>query len=164
MPATRWDVFRVRDQSSIGCGPSSNVGQLLIAALIRVDRFDCRCPQRFLRAAGRIFLDHVANMFVVSAVGPTGVFWLSEPAHHGLRTLVIRNQADHFPTLEAARSAINKMATGYKLARVSFEIELSGLFPPRAVPRHAHPVTERSFLGTIVRHLLAGPPRGPENG
>jgi hypothetical protein len=121
-------------------------------------------PATFLAASGRIFLDHAANMFVVSAVGPTGVFWLSEPARHGLRTLVKHNQADHFPTVEAAQSAINKMPTGYKLARVSFEIELSGLFPPKAVPRHPHPLAERSFFGTIVGHLLAGPPRGLENG
>ena len=40
--------------------------------------------------------------FVVSATGPNGVFWLSQPSAIGLRTLVARDQADLLTTIEAA--------------------------------------------------------------
>jgi hypothetical protein len=64
--------------------------------------------------------------FIVTATGPNGVYWLSKPSEFGLRTLVARQQADRFPTLEAAEHAIKEMPTGYKLARISFAIDLCG--------------------------------------
>jgi len=63
--------------------------------------------------------------FVVSATGQNGIFWLSKPSNVGLRTLVTRDQADQFPTIEEAQRAIDDMPKGYKLARISFAIELS---------------------------------------
>jgi hypothetical protein len=63
--------------------------------------------------------------FVVCATGPNGIFWLSKPSEIALRTLVIRDQADQFPTIEEAQRAIDDMPKGYKLARISFAIELS---------------------------------------
>jgi hypothetical protein len=63
--------------------------------------------------------------FVVSAKGPNGIFWLSKPANIGLRTLVTRDQADQFSTIEEAQRAIDAMPKGYKLARIRFAIELS---------------------------------------
>jgi hypothetical protein len=64
-------------------------------------------------------------MFVVTATGPTGVFWLSKPSELGLRTLVARNLAEIFPTLEEAEVAIKQMPEGYKFAGVSFGIALA---------------------------------------
>ena len=64
--------------------------------------------------------------FVVSATGPNGVFWLSQPSAIGLRTLVARDQADLLTTIEAAERAIKEMPKGYRLARISFAIELAG--------------------------------------
>ena len=75
-------------------------------------------------------------MFVVSAIGPNGVFWLSKPGEFGLRTLVGRDRADIFPTIEYAECAIQAMPTGYKLARISFAIELAGEL---RVARHDQP-------------------------
>jgi hypothetical protein len=66
------------------------------------------------------------SQFIVSAKGPYGVFWLGEPSALGLRTLVTRDLAQLFPTVEEAQSAIDKMASGYKLAGVSFAVEDSG--------------------------------------
>jgi hypothetical protein len=63
--------------------------------------------------------------FVVTATGPYGVLWLSKPYHIGLRTLVKRGEADLFSTLEDAERAISQMPKGYKLARVSFAIQLA---------------------------------------
>jgi hypothetical protein len=63
------------------------------------------------------------TLFIVSAKGPYGVFWLSEPSALELRTLVTRDLAQLFPTVEEAQSAINKMPSGYKLAGVSFAVE-----------------------------------------
>jgi hypothetical protein len=65
------------------------------------------------------------TQFVVSAKGPTGIFWLSEPSSYGMRTLVTRDEAATFPTVEEAQSAIDNMSKGYQLARISFAIELS---------------------------------------
>lgn len=61
--------------------------------------------------------------FVVCATGPCGVFWLSKPSNFGLRTIVARDQAELFPTVEAAKRAIKRMPKGYRLARVAFAIE-----------------------------------------
>ena len=66
------------------------------------------------------------TQFVVIARGPTGIFWLSEPSPYGLRTLVTRDEAATFLTLDEAQSAIDKMSKGFQLARVSFAIELLG--------------------------------------
>ena len=63
--------------------------------------------------------------FIVRAKGLCGISWLSKLSALGLRTLVTRDLAQLFPTIEAAESAINKMPTGYKLARIPFAIELS---------------------------------------
>jgi len=63
--------------------------------------------------------------FLVTATGANGVFWLSKPSEIGLRTLVARDQAELFPSIEAAEHAIKRMPKGYKLARVSFAIELA---------------------------------------
>jgi hypothetical protein len=68
--------------------------------------------------------------FVVSATGPNGVFWLSKPSEIGLRTLVERDRAYVFSTIEDAQRAIEKMPKGYKLARISFAIELGGELRP----------------------------------
>jgi len=73
--------------------------------------------------------------FVVSATGPNGIFWLSKLSHVGLRTLVMRDQADQFPTIEEAQRAIDGMPKGYKLARMSFAIELS--VESRVTPPHS---------------------------
>jgi hypothetical protein len=64
--------------------------------------------------------------FVVTAIGPNGIFWLSRACTAGLRTLVARDQADQFPTIADAQLAIKEMPRGYRLAGVSFAIELSG--------------------------------------
>ena len=74
--------------------------------------------------------------FVVSATGPNGIFWLSKPENIGLRTLVTRDQADQFSTIEEAQRAIDAMPKGYKLARIRFAIELaveSRVTPPGPV-------------------------------
>ena len=63
--------------------------------------------------------------FVVTATGPTGAFWLSKLNDIGLRTLVTRDQAFAFASVEDAQRAIKAMPEGYKLARISFAIELS---------------------------------------
>ena len=63
--------------------------------------------------------------FVVAATGPTGAFWLSKLNGIGLRTLVARDQAFAFASVEDAQRAIKAMPEGYKLARISFAIELS---------------------------------------
>jgi hypothetical protein len=42
-----------------------------------------------------------------------------------LRTLVARDQADTFSTVDDAQLAIDAMPKGYKLARIHFAIELS---------------------------------------
>jgi hypothetical protein len=68
------------------------------------------------------------TVFIVSAKGPMGSFWLGEPSPYGLRTLVDRSEAATFPSMEEAQFAISKMSKGYELARVSFAIELSGAF------------------------------------
>ena len=75
------------------------------------------------------------TLFVVSARGPTGIFWLSEPSPYGLRTLVTRDEAAIFATIEGAQSAIDKMSKGYQLARVSFAIELSDARRLRQLPQ-----------------------------
>jgi hypothetical protein len=76
--------------------------------------------------------------FLVTATGPYGVLWLSKPSDIGLRTLVKRDQADLFPTVEEAERAISQMPKGYKLARVSFAIELSAELGTRPVrPSHS---------------------------
>jgi hypothetical protein len=62
--------------------------------------------------------------FVVAATGPTGAFWLSKLNDIGLRTLVTRDQAFAFASAEDAQRAIKAMPEGYKLARISFAIEL----------------------------------------
>jgi hypothetical protein len=81
------------------------------------------------------------TQFVVRANGPCGISWLSELSALGLRTLVTRDRAQLFPTIEEAESAIDKMPTGYKLARVSFAIELSLKHrEPRARKRKSSPV------------------------
>ena len=64
--------------------------------------------------------------FVVAASGPTGSFWLSKPSNIGLRTLVTRDQAEVFATIEDAQRAVKEMPQGYKLARISFAVELNG--------------------------------------
>jgi hypothetical protein len=66
--------------------------------------------------------------FVVSATGPSGIFWLSKPGIAGLRSLVTRDCADEFSTVADAQQAIKDMPRAFKLARVSFAIELSGDF------------------------------------
>jgi hypothetical protein len=63
--------------------------------------------------------------FVVAAIGPTGAYWLSKLNDIGLRTLVTRDQAFAFASVEDAQHAIKAMPQGYKLARISFAIELS---------------------------------------
>jgi hypothetical protein len=73
------------------------------------------------------------TQFIVCAKGPCGFSWLSKLSALGLRTLVTRELAQTFPTLEAAESAINKMPTGYKLARISFEVTVT------KVVRHQSP-------------------------
>jgi hypothetical protein len=81
------------------------------------------------------------TQFVVRANGPWGISWLSELSALGLRTLVTCDLAQLFPTIEAAESAINKMPSGYELARVSFAIELSLKHrEPRARKRKSSPV------------------------
>ncbi len=70
--------------------------------------------------------DSLPIQFVVSATGPSGVFWLGNPSSLGLRTLVAREEAEVFSSVEAAETAIKKMPKGYKVARVHFAIELSG--------------------------------------
>jgi hypothetical protein len=73
--------------------------------------------------------------FVVCATGPNGFFWLSKSSDLGLRTLVTRDQAEQFPTIEEAQRAIDGMPKGYKLARISFAIELS--VESRVTPPHS---------------------------
>ena len=68
--------------------------------------------------------------FVVAATGPTGSFWLSKPSNIGLRTLVTRDQAELFATVEDAQRAIKKMPQGYKLARIFFAVELNDEWRP----------------------------------
>jgi len=80
-------------------------------------------------------------MFVVTATGPSGFFWLSKPSEIGLRTLVERDQADVFPTIEAAERAIKEMPKGYKLARVSFGIALAVDLRASRDEQSAHPLT-----------------------
>ena len=92
-------------------------------------------------------------MFVVTATGPTGVFWLSKPSELALRTLVARNQAEIFPTLEEAELAIKRMPEGYKFAGVSFGIALAcELRAPRPAPsaqpaRHVGDETTNTMVG-----------------
>ncbi len=64
--------------------------------------------------------------FVVTATGPGGIYWLSKPTAAGLRTLVTRDRADEFPTVADAQSAIKQMPSAFRLAGVSFAIELAG--------------------------------------
>jgi hypothetical protein len=66
--------------------------------------------------------------FVVTATGPSGVFWLSKPGVTGVRTLVVREQADEFSTVADAQRAIVDMPRAFTTARVSFAIELAGDF------------------------------------
>ena len=68
--------------------------------------------------------------FVVAATGPTGSFWLSKPSNIGLRKLVTRDQAEVFATVADAQRAIREMPQGYKLARISFAIELNDEWCP----------------------------------
>jgi hypothetical protein len=82
--------------------------------------------------------------FVVSATGPTGVFWLGKPSEVGLRTLVARDQADVFPTLEDAQSVIKTMPAGFKLASISFAIELAGEVPAARTRRSAQLVRRKA--------------------
>jgi hypothetical protein len=63
--------------------------------------------------------------FVVTATGPNGLFWLSRARASGLRTLVVRDQADEFSTVADAQVAIKQMPRAFRLAGVSFAIELS---------------------------------------
>ncbi|HXY32588.1 MAG TPA: hypothetical protein VEI07_00080 [Planctomycetaceae bacterium] len=80
-----------------------------------------------------------STRFVVSATGQYGVFWLGKPSEIGLRTLVPRDQADVFPTLEEAKRAIKTMPEGYQLAKISFAVELAGgllAAQPAQVVRH----------------------------
>jgi hypothetical protein len=79
--------------------------------------------------------------FVVSATGPSGVFWLSKQSSLGLRTLVSREEADLFSSVEAAERAITKMPKGYKLAHVRFAIELSGDLRRARTGQSTHSVT-----------------------
>jgi len=73
-------------------------------------------------------VDDKPIQFVVTAIGPTGVFWLGKPGSAGLRTLVPREQAEEFPTIAEAQQAIKEMPAAFKLAGVHFAIELSGDF------------------------------------
>ena len=77
---------------------------------------------------------------VVRATGPYGDFWLSR-SERGLRKLVTRDQADLFPTVEAAELAIKQMPRGYKLARVAFAIELAVDLPSSLSERSGPTVT-----------------------
>ena len=101
-------------------------------------------------------------MFVVTATGPTGVYWLSKPSDIGLRRLVAWDQAELFPTFEDAELAIKKMPEGYKFAGISFAIELSGeLHAARAElsaegVRHVSDEPESTM--SDVRHLQGDEP------
>ena len=64
--------------------------------------------------------------FVVTGTGPGGIYWLSKPSSTGLRTLVPRERADEFTTVAEAQLAIDGMPRAFRLAGVSFAIELAG--------------------------------------
>jgi hypothetical protein len=100
--------------------------------------------------------------FVVSANGPYGVFWLSKLSEIGLRTLVTRDQADVFPTIEDAQRAITTMPQGYKLAKISFAIELAGELRAARAPQSAQLARPMSHepKNTIgeVHNLQSGEP------
>jgi hypothetical protein len=61
--------------------------------------------------------------FVISATGPTGTYWLSEPNEKGLRSLARREDAGVFPTIAAADHAIAQMALSFANAGILFAVE-----------------------------------------
>jgi hypothetical protein len=102
-------------------------------------------------------------MFVVTAIGPNGVFWLSEPSEIGLRTLVSRDQAEVFPTHDAAERAIQEMPTGYKFARVSFATTLAGVSYAARADKSAQPMWHLSDEPkTKIGDLQDAQPNEPE--
>ena len=62
--------------------------------------------------------------FVVKTIGRTGMtFWLSPPSADGFRTIVDREIADVFPTVEDAHAAIGKMPQLFRDAETLFSVE-----------------------------------------
>jgi len=69
------------------------------------------------------------TQYVVKANGPAGVSWLSAANDAGQRSLVSREQADLFPDVKYARTAIARLPQGFKDAGVLFLVQLVPLPP-----------------------------------
>jgi hypothetical protein len=61
--------------------------------------------------------------FVVSATGPSATFWLGDPKETGLRSLVPRERAAVFPTMEDATAAVARMHQAFTSVGYLFSIE-----------------------------------------
>jgi hypothetical protein len=63
------------------------------------------------------------EQFVVRATGATGTYWLSEPNDKGLRSLVPRERAAVFQTINSAGVAIDQMPHAFESASIIFTVE-----------------------------------------